>query len=250
MAINNHFLKDNHRKLDRLLRKQAEASVTMTPEGVYSYAQTLATIENALVVVSDLKRGESRIFSGSGLSERIGLKDYDSENSIWEREILSLMSEEEQEEKFIAELRFFHFLRHLPAHRRKEYFLMSRLRFLNSQEMLHRMYYVFDDTASCVLFAICIYSPLYFDFPGKSHVVDSTTGIREELTSSANDVVLSRRECQILRLVASGMKSSEIAEALSISKNTVSRHRQDILARLQVKNSVEACRIARSMGIL
>ncbi len=140
MAINNHFLTDNHRKLDRLLRKQAEASVTMTPEGVYSYAQTLATIENALVVVSDLKRGESRIFSGSGLSERIGLKDYDSENSIWEREILSLMSEEEQEEKFIAELRFFHFLRHLHAHRRKEYFLMSRLRFLNSQEMLHRMY--------------------------------------------------------------------------------------------------------------
>jgi len=37
---------------------------------------------------------------------------------------------------------------------------------------------------------------------------------------------------------------------LSISVNTVSRHRQEILGKLQVKNSIEACRIAKELQLL
>ncbi len=43
---------------------------------------------------------------------------------------------------------------------------------------------------------------------------------------------------------------SNSAEQLSISKNTVSRHRQDILAKLQVRNYVEACRVAKALAII
>lgn len=160
------------------------------------------------------------------------------------------MPEHEREEKVIAELRFFHYLRHLPAKKRVNFFLVTKLRFENSMEVLHRMYYIFDKTAQNVLYAICIYSPLFFDFAGKSFAVDSMTGVREDLTSSVNSSVISKRERQILQLIASGMKSREIAETLSISKNTVSRHRQEILAKLKVKNSVEACRLAERMGLI
>lgn len=249
MTINNHSCTDNRRKLDRLLRDQAGTSSAITGEDIYFYAQTLARIENALVVVSDLRQDTSRIFSGR-FSEKIGLKEYSAENSIWELKILSLMSEREQEEKIIAELRFFHYLRHLPAQRKSDYFLMSKLRFSESVDVLHRMYYVFDETGGSVLYAICIYSPLVFDFPGKSYAVDATTGVREELTTSANEAVISKRERQILQLIESGKKSREIADILSISQHTVSRHRQEILAKLRVKNSIEACRLAKSMGII
>ena len=37
---------------------------------------------------------------------------------------------------------------------------------------------------------------------------------------------------------------------LSISIHTVSRHRQEILGKLQVKNSIEACRLAKNLRLL
>ena len=244
MTKNNHF-----EKLNRLLRGQVLADANHEYASVYQYAETLARIENALVVVSDLIKGTSSLFCGA-FAERLGIDGYYSGNSIWEKEILALMTEHEQEEKFIAELRFFHYLRRLPKQRRRECFLMSRLRFKDSLDILHRMYYIHDENMETVVYAICIYSPVIFDFPGKSFVVNAVTGIKEELTSAANDAIISKRERQILQLIASGKKSAEIAEALNISKNTVSRHRQEILSKFQVKNSIEACRLARSMGIL
>ena len=245
MTKNNHF-----EKLNRLLNEQAsDDDVRQEGTSVYHYAETLARIENALVVVSDLANGTSRLYSGT-FAKRLGIDGYSSKDSIWEKEILELMTEQEQEEKFIAELRFFHYLRRLPKMKKKEYFLISKLRFKNSLDVLHRMFYIYDENMESVMYAVCIYSPMIFDYHGKSFVVNATTGLKEELTSEANDAVLSKRERQILQLIASGHKSLDIAEALSISKNTVSRHRQEILSKLHVKNSIEACRLAKSMGII
>ena len=46
------------------------------------------------------------------------------------------------------------------------------------------------------------------------------------------------------------MTSKAIADRLCISVHTVSRHRQEILSKLQVGNSTEAIRIARQLGII
>lgn len=51
--------------------------------------------------------------------------------------------------------------------------------------------------------------------------------------------LLSNREFQVLRLIASGKRLSEIAEALSISPKTVSVYRARILEKLSVRNNVE-----------
>lgn len=85
---------------------------------------------------------------------------------------------------------------------------------------------------------------------GKSMVVNSLTGLSEELTSAGDSSILSKREVQVLKLIDSGKTSADIATLLSISKNTVSRHRQEILAKLQVKNSLEACSLAKTMRII
>ena len=131
---------------------------------------------------------------------------------------------------------------------------MSKLRLTDISgkmiDVLHRMYYIYDENSDAIRYAICLYGPLTVDFKGKSIVVDSLTGVSEELTSSSASGILSRRERQILTLIDSGMKSSDIAEKLNISIHTVSRHRQEILARLKVKNSIEACRLARTMELI
>lgn len=241
------------RKLDRMLKNQPFDDVSDMAVNPFAYARCMAEVENVVAVVSDLSRLTSRIFAG-GFAERLGLDGYDEEESIWEKRILSLMPEEELTEKFVAELRFLHFVRRQPAKRRGRYHLASRLRFRGKDgemvDVLHRMYYVYDAVSGAVRYAVCLYGPLTFGLAARSVVVDSVSGVTEELTPADDGRILSRREKQVLSLINKGKTSQEIADELNISRHTVSRHRQEILARLQVRNSVEACRLARSMSII
>ncbi len=243
----------NLTKLDQLLKNQPIKADSIEAAQLLDYAVYISRIENVTAVVSDLRRGTSRIFPGK-FGIVLGVANYSKEDSIWEKTLLNLMSEEEREEKYLAELRFFNFLRHVPRHVRPDYYLVSKLRMKtaidNLIDVIHRMYYIYADDSETVTHALCLYGCSAFNFAGKSIVVNSLTGVSEELTSSADVSILSRRERQVLTLIDSGKRSYEIAEILSISKNTVSRHRQEILAKLQVKNSMEACRIAKAMKII
>jgi DNA-binding CsgD family transcriptional regulator len=61
---------------------------------------------------------------------------------------------------------------------------------------------------------------------------------------------LSRREIEVLGLVAAGMASREIADRLFISVCTVNNHRQRILEKLGTRSSAEAVRYAASRGLV
>ena len=61
---------------------------------------------------------------------------------------------------------------------------------------------------------------------------------------------LSAREREVLRLIGRGKLSKEIAEQLTISVHTVNTHRQRILGKLRVDNSMEAVRYAAERGLL
>lgn len=64
------------------------------------------------------------------------------------------------------------------------------------------------------------------------------------------DNILSPRQNEILGLIGCGKLSKEIAAELHISVNTVNTHRQHILDKLGVDNSMEAVRYARMLGLL
>lgn len=241
------------KKLNQLLKSQSFNGGTIDVSQLLDYAKNISQIENVTVVVSDMRCGISRIFPGK-FGIVLGVSNYVEENSIWEKAILNLMTEKQREEKYFAELRFFNFLRHVPRHVRPDYYLVSKLRMKaatgDTIDVIHRMYYIYADDSETVTHALCLYGRPTFDFIGKNRIVNSFTGISEELTASGDSSILSRREKQVLTLIDSGKRSYEIADILSISKNTVSRHRQQILAKLQVKNSMEACRIAKTMKII
>jgi len=61
---------------------------------------------------------------------------------------------------------------------------------------------------------------------------------------------LSRRERQVLDLVASGLTNREIAEQLVVSPETVKKHARNIYAKLGVSNRMEAATRARALGLL
>lgn len=61
---------------------------------------------------------------------------------------------------------------------------------------------------------------------------------------------LTRRELQVLSLVASGRTSNEIAEDLKISRRTVESHRASVSSKLGLRNQAELTRYALDRGLV
>lgn len=219
-------------------------------------ARNYAQMENAIVVLSDLRTNGSYIYYGR-FSRMLGIDKCGNEDklsSIWEKEIFKLIHPDDLAGKHLQELCFFHFIKRQPKKKRTDYYLMSKLRMKNVSNgylpVLHRMFYIPDLSNDALWLALCLYSPLLFDIPAKCLVVNASNGQMTELDQQNNTKILSVREKQVLNLIEKGLTSKEIASTISISIHTVSRHRQEILGKLQVKNSIEACRIAKDLKLI
>jgi len=67
--------------------------------------------------------------------------------------------------------------------------------------------------------------------------------------SFSNISALTARECEILKLIAAGKTSKEIADELCISKNTVDTHRNKMLQKLNITNSASLVQFAYYTGL-
>jgi len=61
---------------------------------------------------------------------------------------------------------------------------------------------------------------------------------------------LSKRELELLQLVAQGDSNPEIAEELVLSIDTVKHHMYNIYSKLGVKNRIKALVRARDLGLI
>lgn len=62
--------------------------------------------------------------------------------------------------------------------------------------------------------------------------------------------VLTTREKEVLKLVAEGRESREIADVLCISINTVNNHRANLIRKLKIKKSVDLIKYALQQGYI
>lgn len=62
--------------------------------------------------------------------------------------------------------------------------------------------------------------------------------------------MLSNREFQVLRMIASGQGTREIAESLELSVNTIATYRRRLLAKLALRSDVEVTRYALENRLL
>lgn len=78
--------------------------------------------------------------------------------------------------------------------------------------------------------------------------------IRSAKESEKNDgykeVPLTKREIEVLKLIASGYSNQEIANILYISYNTVDTHRKNIMHKLSIKNTAGLVRYAIEKGLI
>lgn len=63
-------------------------------------------------------------------------------------------------------------------------------------------------------------------------------------------VKLTRREKEVLQLLADGLTTSELAEKLFISKHTADSHRQNLMSKLEAKNTATLLKKAFQKGFI
>lgn len=242
-------------ELEKKLLEQPFTEETGPQGGFLQLAMNYAQLENAIAVLSDMKTNMSHICYG-GLAERLHIAPKGTSqtiHTIWEESIFDHIHPDDLKGKHLEELRFYHFVMDKSPEERLNYYLHSHLRMKdgsgNYLSVLHRMFYLTYDTNGCARLALCLYnlSPVH---TAEHWIINSLTGETIKPESYSCEHLLSQRELEILQLIERGYMSKEIAASLYISINTVNRHRQNILQKLQANNSVEACRIAKGLRLI
>lgn len=220
--------------------------------------ENYVSIEQCTAVLSDFKANCSYIYSGS-FGEVFG---FPSDNSVidsaFEECIFNKIHPDDVIERHILELDYFHFLKSLPYDASSKFSTSSRIRTQNISNCFyihHRTIYLKSFSNGSVWLALCLYAPSVDVQPrlgidGKIINIQTGEVIATERYKVFEKTLLSKRELEVLTLVAKGSNSVQIAGELNISVYTVRRHRQNIIEKMKVANTAEAVKTALIMGII
>lgn len=93
----------------------------------------------------------------------------------------------------------------------------------------------------------------FLDSTAQEQLIHAVTSSDDTLDSKNFDHLTSQitqREMEILKLIAVGLTSQDIADKLFISKNTVETHRKNMLSKLNVNNTAALLKIAYQKGLV
>lgn len=243
-------------ELKNLLTGQSFDDNELSPilEDVKGYASAYAKATNGISVISDFQLNSCYIYSGA-FGQILGLSEsYIDTNTAFEEEIFNKVPHEELIQRHILELRYFHFLETVPVSDKTNYAVCCLMHFqVQGQRTLpvfHTTRYVELDSKGNAWLGLCTYAP-FQSIPGfmDGYIINTCTGETICLKQSDNKL-LSKRQLEILSLLAAGYGSKQIADKLCISVYTVSRHRQNILTKLKVKNTTAAVEIGLRMNLI
>ena len=89
----------------------------------------------------------------------------------------------------------------------------------------------------------------------KTIVIEKEILIEKSLDFIVNDEEvnnrkISKRELEVLELMAQGLSNQEIASRLFVSLNTIKTHSSNLFQKLEVKRRTQAIEIAKKIGII
>lgn len=108
--------------------------------------------------------------------------------------------------------------------------------------------YVTKDASSESFLAALEKVALGESYLGAEAVSSLARGFRERATKPK--VVMPERLLEVLRYIAKGKKTREIAEELFLSPKTIEKYRGQILRKLDASNQIQALQKARELGLL
>jgi DNA-binding CsgD family transcriptional regulator len=221
-------------------------------------AESYVKTDQSLAVLSDYQRNCSYIFSGYfgsvfGITTRNSFID-----SAFEDQIFNKIHPDDLLERHVLELRYFQFQQNLPQEERRKYSTFSYIRVRSSEGkymyIIHRTHYMASLSNGTIWLSLCLYSPSVeqqarIGIDGR--IINNETGETLPIFQykQYDNTILGSRELEVLKQIALGKRSKEIANELYISPYTVYRHRQNIIKKLKVTNSSQAVQTALLMGL-
>lgn len=177
---------------------------------------------------------------------------YEKIESIWEEKILSRIHPDDQRRRQLQELAFCQFVCSLHSEKAFDWHMENTMRMADRNGKYiptrHRIFYFKGNGQRGVCYAICL-----FNIATKTNKLaimkNSLTGEERQIDIDEKQL-LSEREITIMNMVSEGLQSKAISTRLEISKNTVDRHRQNIISKMQASNMAEACHKAKQLGLL
>lgn len=236
-----------HQQMDGIYAQDEEQRLCLI-------AQSYSICENSIAVLSNLRTGKSHIFFGKsckilGLGKSNTIQTVDS---VWEEEIYNRIHPDDWKKRCLQELTFF---RKVSSSHSKDIFscyLENTIRMCDKEgeyhSWKHRIFYFSGDGQQGISYSLCLYN-LTSEDSEAAYLINTMTGEKKNLLTDENQL-LSDREKIILQMIQNGKSSKMIADKLEISKHTVDRHRQNIIAKLQVNNTTEACHKAKRLGLI
>ena len=254
-------MKKEHELKSLLTEQQFETSdnreILLAQARACASGYALAT--EGIAVVSDFQNNECHIYSGKFGQTIMNLPEYMVDrNSAFEDIVFCHAKKDELIERHVLELRFFNFIKELSIREKTDFSASCILNFYQTGgnkkvKILHTTSYFSCSANGSVLFGLCTYIPYPVSHNRQDGIiVNLLTGetVGRDIYEASDRKILSRRQLEILSLIAKGVPSKQIASNLNISIFTVNRHRQDILATLKVANTAAAVEIALRMNLI
>ena len=215
----------------------------------------LACIENRSISVFDVNRNEFIL----KVDRHMELLGYDVTEEINVNNYHKMIHTDDLPFLYDSEIKMFKFLKPVRSNEKKDYKLIydyrvrrkdgSYIRFLH-QLLLYELDRDYNSWLLLILSdVISAYpenaKPRRFLMNTKTKEIrlfNEETGIRGFL--------ITPREREILELISQGLDSTEIADKLYISLNTVNNHRQHVLQKTSTKNITQAITYLKLTGIM
>lgn len=242
-------------KLEEKLRQQMDGRLEEDEELQLRFvAKAYAMCENSIAVLSNLRTNKSHIYYGK-TSDLLGFEpvgSYEKIESIWEEKILSRIHPDDQRRRQLQELAFCQFVCSLHSEKAFDWHMENTMHMADRNGKYiptrHRIFYFKGNGQRGVCYVICL-----FNIATKTNKLaimkNSLTGEERQIDIDEKQL-LSEREITIMNMVSEGLQSKAISTRLEISKNTVDRHRQNIISKMQASNMAEACHKAKQLGLL
>ena len=247
IIINDKLNKKFHQQKDGICEQNEELRLR-------SVAQAYAICENSIGVLSNLRTDTSHIYLGR-VGEVLGFASadtYQKVDSVWEEEIYARIHPDDWPVRCLQELTFFHMVSASHSKDSFSWHLENTMRMKDDKEkyhrILHRIFYFTGSSKPGICYSLCLYNLTHKE-EKTAYLVNTLTGDYKRL-EVGNDSLLTSREKLILQMIQQGKSSKTIGERLGISKHTVDRHRQNIITKLQVTNTAEACHKAQVLGLI
>lgn len=249
------------KELNSIYESQDLLSERLDPEVVETCKHQIALcadIDGNCRVITDASNDTCFVF-GSRFGYLLGISpNMTKVDSSDEDEIYNNMHPEDLVDKRMLEYEFFKFVDGLPIDSKLSYKATCKIRIKNNFgdyiTVSNSTQILKLSPAGKIWLILCCYD--FADSKTESHgisprILSSGTGkcITPDFSEKRSQI-LTDREKEILRLIKSGKLSKQIAVILGISIHTVNRHRQNILEKLSVGNSVEAITAATAMNLM